>query len=108
MTTPGGARTATRLSLRRLQPERPRPHHRRAYSVRGTPEGIVSAPLRWDEIDDANPKDFTIATVPARFAALGDLHADIDDHVFGSISSWSGPIATSATTRPHRPILNDP
>jgi DNA ligase D len=53
-----------------------------AYSVRGTPLGIVSAPLRWDEVDDAEPGDFTIATMPARFAELGDLHAGIDDAVF--------------------------
>jgi DNA ligase D len=50
-----------------------------AYSVRGTPEGLVSAPLHWDEVASAEPHDFTIATMPARFAALGDLHADIDD-----------------------------
>ncbi len=50
-----------------------------AYSVRGNPEGTVSTPIRWDEIDDVNPKDFTIATVPARYAELGDLHARIDD-----------------------------
>ena len=54
-----------------------------AYSVRGNPEGTVSAPLRWDEIDDASPGDFTIATMPARFAELGDLHNGIDDAVFG-------------------------
>jgi DNA primase len=53
-----------------------------AYSVRGTPEGRVSAPLRWDEIDTAEPADFTIATMPARFAEIGDLHADIDAHPF--------------------------
>ncbi len=53
-----------------------------AYSVRGNPEATVSTPLRWDEIDDAEPGDFTIATVPARFAELGDLHAGIDDAVF--------------------------
>jgi len=53
-----------------------------AYSVRGTPEGRVSAPLRWDEIADAEPGDFTLATMPARFAAVGDLHADIDDHPY--------------------------
>ena len=53
-----------------------------AYSVRGTPEGRVSAPLRWDEIAEAEPADFTIATMPARFAETGDLHADIDDHPF--------------------------
>ena len=50
-----------------------------AYSVRGTPEGLVSAPLRWDEVGQAEPQDFTIATMPARFAELGDLHAAIDD-----------------------------
>ncbi|SDS31890.1 non-homologous end-joining DNA ligase [Microlunatus soli] len=53
-----------------------------AYSVRGNPEGTVSAPLRWDEIDDALPADFTIATMPSRFAELGDLHDGIDDAVF--------------------------
>ena len=53
-----------------------------AYSVRGTPEGRVSAPLRWDEVDAAEPADFTIATMPARFAEIGDLHADIDEHPF--------------------------
>jgi DNA ligase D len=53
-----------------------------AYSVRGVPEAVVSAPIRWDEIDDAEPRDFTIATMPARFAELGDLHAGIDDAVF--------------------------
>ena len=53
-----------------------------AYSVRGVPEATVSTPIAWDEIDDVEPRDFTIATVPARFAALGDLHAGIDDAVF--------------------------
>jgi DNA primase len=43
---------------------------------------VVSAPLRWDEIADADPKDFTIATMPARYAEVGDLHADIDDHPY--------------------------
>ena len=53
-----------------------------AYSVRGTPEGRVSAPLAWDEIDSAEPGDFTIATMPARYASVGDLHAEIDASVF--------------------------
>jgi len=53
-----------------------------AYSVRGNPEGTVSMPIRWDEIDDVEPGDFTIATVPDRFAKLGDLHEGIDDAVF--------------------------
>ena len=50
-----------------------------AYSVRGNKEGRVSTPITWDEIDDVVPGDFTIATVPARFAALGDLHRGIDE-----------------------------
>lgn len=62
-----------------------------AYSVRGTPAGRVSAPVRWDEIADADPADFTIATMPARFAALGDLHADIDDHPYAldTLLEWA-------------------
>ena len=43
---------------------------------------MVSAPIRWNEVDDADPGDFTIATVPKRFAELGDLHAGIDDAVY--------------------------
>ncbi|MGV9300258.1 non-homologous end-joining DNA ligase [Amycolatopsis sp. NPDC003676] len=50
-----------------------------AYSVRGVPEALVSTPIRWDEVDDVDPHDCTIATVPARFAEMGDLHAGIDD-----------------------------
>ena len=53
-----------------------------AYSVRGFPDGRVSTPIQWDEIDDVDPHDFTIETVPPRFAELGDLHAGIDDAVF--------------------------
>jgi DNA ligase D-like protein (predicted polymerase) len=53
-----------------------------AYSVRGVPEATVSTPITWAEIDDVLPHDFTMATVPARFAELGDLHAGIDDAVF--------------------------
>jgi hypothetical protein len=49
-----------------------------AYSVRPTPDARVSAPLDWDEVADANPADFTLATMPARFAKLGDRHAEID------------------------------
>jgi DNA ligase D len=50
-----------------------------AYSVRGLPHGPVSAPLTWDELPDAESADFTIVTMPARFAELGDVHAGIDD-----------------------------
>ncbi|ANH39442.1 Putative DNA ligase-like protein [Nocardioides dokdonensis FR1436] len=53
-----------------------------AYSVRGVPDARVSTPVRWEEIDDADPRDFTIRTVPQRFAELGDLHEGIDEHPF--------------------------
>jgi DNA ligase D len=53
-----------------------------AYSVRGNTIGTVSTPIAWDEVDDVEPQDLTIATVPQRYARLGDLHADIDEHVF--------------------------
>lgn len=53
-----------------------------AYSIRGLPDARVSAPVHWEEIADCVPQDFTVPTMPSRFAALGDLHADIDRHVF--------------------------
>ena len=51
-----------------------------AYSVRPKPDARVSAPLNWDEIEDCEPEDFTLATMPSRFAAIGDRHAGIDEH----------------------------
>jgi DNA ligase D len=53
-----------------------------AYSVRGVKEATVSTPITWDEVDDVEPQDFTIRTVPERFERLGDLHVGIDDAVF--------------------------
>ncbi len=50
-----------------------------AYSVRPTPDARVSAPLTWDEVADCDPQDFTLATMPARFTAVGDRHHGIDD-----------------------------
>ncbi|MEV0204427.1 non-homologous end-joining DNA ligase [Streptomyces sp. NPDC050788] len=50
-----------------------------AYSVRPRPHAPVSAPLRWDEVGVARPQDFDIVTMPARYAELGDVHADMDD-----------------------------
>jgi bifunctional non-homologous end joining protein LigD len=50
-----------------------------AYSVRPTPDARVSAPLSWDEVDSAEPADFTLATMPRRFAKIGDRHAQIDE-----------------------------
>ena len=49
-----------------------------AYSVRPQPDARVSAPVTWDEIDECNPADFTMATVPARLVRIGDPHAGID------------------------------
>jgi DNA primase len=53
-----------------------------AYSVRGNHEATVSTPIRWDEVDEVEPRDCTMATVPARFAELGDLHDGIDESVY--------------------------
>ncbi len=50
-----------------------------AYSVRPKPGAPVSAPVEWDELGDVAPEQFTVATMPARFAERGDLHAAIDD-----------------------------
>jgi DNA ligase D-like protein (predicted polymerase) len=50
-----------------------------AYSVRPTERATVSAPLAWDEVDTAEPADFTLASMPKRFAELGDPHAGIDE-----------------------------
>ncbi|HEY4238732.1 MAG TPA: DNA primase small subunit domain-containing protein [Kofleriaceae bacterium] len=57
-----------------------------AYSVRPLPDARVSMPLAWDDFFVANPADFTVATVPAMFAARGDAHAAIDQHA-GSLDS---------------------
>jgi DNA ligase D-like protein (predicted polymerase) len=51
-----------------------------AYSVRPVPDARVSAPLAWDEVDHCDPADFTLASMPARFEKVGDLHAAIDQH----------------------------
>jgi bifunctional non-homologous end joining protein LigD len=49
-----------------------------AYSVRPLPDARVSTPLDWEEVPDCNPADFTIVTVPGRFAKIGNPHAEID------------------------------
>jgi DNA ligase D len=53
-----------------------------AYSVRGNRSGTVSTPITWDEVDDVEPAELTIATVSERFKRLGDLHEGIDEAVF--------------------------
>lgn len=50
-----------------------------AYSVRALPDARVSTPLTWDEVRSRRPDEFTVLTVPERFATLGDPHAGIDD-----------------------------
>jgi DNA ligase D-like protein (predicted polymerase) len=48
-----------------------------AYSIRPTAAATVSAPLTWEELESAVPEDFDVTTMPARFAALGDVHAGL-------------------------------
>jgi DNA primase len=61
-----------------------------AYSIRPTPTATVSTPLRWDELPDVTPGQFTVRSVPARFAELGDLHAAINDveHDLTPLLDW--------------------
>ena len=54
-----------------------------AYSVRALPDARVSTPLRWDEVTGCRPEQFTVATVPDRFAAIGDPWEGMDDAVGG-------------------------
>ena len=49
-----------------------------AYSVRPLPDARVSAPLHWNEVPDCDPADFTVITIPKRFAEIGDPHANMD------------------------------
>jgi DNA ligase D len=53
-----------------------------AYSIRPKPGAPVSAPVTWDELPDVAPEDFTVATMPARFADVGDRHAAIDEQAY--------------------------
>jgi DNA ligase D-like protein (predicted polymerase) len=57
-----------------------------AYSVRPTADARVSAPLAWDEIRHCDPRDFTLSSMPARFASIGDRHREIDRHA-GSLET---------------------
>ena len=61
-----------------------------AYSVRPFPHAPVSAPVTWDELPDVESEDFTLVSMQARFAELGDVHAGIDDAVndLGVLLEW--------------------
>ena len=74
-----------------------------AYSVRGNQRGTVSTPITWDEIADVEPDDFTMRTVPARFARLGDLHATIDDtaHRLDTLLEWAERDEKAGLEGPH-------
>jgi bifunctional non-homologous end joining protein LigD len=50
-----------------------------AYSVRPKPDARVSAPVTWDELERCRPEEFTLRTMPARLAIVGDRHAAIDE-----------------------------
>jgi DNA ligase D len=50
-----------------------------AYSIRPKPGAPVSAPVTWDELGECQPEDFTVASMPERFAEVGDRHSEIDD-----------------------------
>jgi DNA ligase D-like protein (predicted polymerase) len=54
-----------------------------AYSVRATPDARVSTPLAWDEVADCEPADFTVRTMPQRFAEIGDPWAAMDSSAGG-------------------------
>jgi DNA ligase D len=74
-----------------------------AYSVRGNQRGTVSTPIEWDEIGDVAPDDFTLQTVPARFAERGDLHARIDDTAYrlDTLLEWAERDEKAGLEGPH-------
>ena len=61
-----------------------------AYSVRARRDATVSAPVTWDELQESETEDFTMRTMPKRFAELGDVQAGIDDAVndLGELLAW--------------------
>ena len=81
-----------------------------AYSVRGVPDARVSTPLRWDEINDVDPRDCTIFTVPTRFAELGDLHAGLDETPYdlATLLEWAERDERAGALPPADPEESDP
>ncbi len=76
----GGRRSGERIFIDYNQNARDRTIAS-AYSVRPKAGAPVSAPVTWDELAEVAPEDFTVATMPARFAEVGDRHATIDEAV---------------------------
>jgi DNA ligase D len=77
-----------------------------AYSIRPKPGGPVSAPLDWEELPHVAPEDFTVATMPARFAEKGDVHAAIDDAAHSLqplLDLYEADIAQGLTDMPYPP-----
>jgi len=54
-----------------------------AYSPRALPWASVSTPVTWEELDDVDPRAFTVLTVPERLSTVGDpwetMHAEPGD-----------------------------
>ena len=78
-----------------------------AYSIRPLPDARVSAPLDWSEVADCNPADFTVATMPARFAARPDPHAGMDAAA-GSLEQAAGAGGARRRRGPRRRPLAAP
>jgi DNA primase len=77
-----------------------------AYSIRPKPGAPVSAPLDWDELPHVAPEDFTVATMPARFADRGDVHAAIDDAAYSLqplLDLYDADLADGLTDMPYPP-----
>jgi DNA ligase D-like protein (predicted polymerase) len=77
-----------------------------AYSIRPKPGATVSAPLDWDELPHVAPEEFTVATMPARFADRGDVHAAIDDAAYPLqplLDLYEGDLADGLTDMPYPP-----
>ena len=77
-----------------------------AYSVRPKPGAPVSAPLDWDELPEVAPEDFTVATMPARFAEVGDRHAQIDEMAHSLeplLQMYGNDVAAGAGDMPYPP-----
>jgi len=77
-----------------------------AYSIRPKPGAPVSAPLAWEELPHVAPEEFTVATMPARFAERGDVHAAIDDAAYSLrplLDLYDADIAQGLTDMPYPP-----